>query len=81
LYRFPIGQADDPDGGKDTAKMNLEPTDDQQMLLDAFTRFLDEESSTARVRAALPTGFDAELWRGLPKTRAAWPWACSTPSF
>jgi len=65
LYRFPIGQADDPDGGKDTAKMNLEPTDDQQMLLDAFTRFLDEESSIARVRAALPTGFDAELWRGL----------------
>ena len=45
--------------------MNLEPTDDQQMLLDAFTRFLDEESSIARVRAALPTGFDAELWSGL----------------
>ncbi|MCB2049663.1 MAG: acyl-CoA dehydrogenase family protein [Novosphingobium sp.] len=45
--------------------MNLDPTDDQQMMLDAFTRFLDEESSIARVRAALPSGFDAELWSGL----------------
>jgi alkylation response protein AidB-like acyl-CoA dehydrogenase len=45
--------------------MNLEPTEDQQMMLDAYTRFLDEESSIARVRAALPTGFDAELWSGL----------------
>ncbi len=45
--------------------MNLEPTDDQQMMLDAYTRFLDEESSIARVRAALPTGFDAALWTGL----------------
>lgn len=45
--------------------MNLEPTDDQQMMLDAFTRFLDEESSIARVRAALPIGFDAGLWTGL----------------
>jgi alkylation response protein AidB-like acyl-CoA dehydrogenase len=45
--------------------MNLEPTDDQQMMLDAFTRFLDEQSSVARVRAALPLGFDAALWGGL----------------
>ena len=45
--------------------MNLEPTDDQQMMLDAFTKFLDEESSIARVRAVLPSGFDAELWSGL----------------
>jgi alkylation response protein AidB-like acyl-CoA dehydrogenase len=45
--------------------MNLEPTEDQQMMLDMFTRFLDEQSSVARVRAALPTGFDAELWSGL----------------
>lgn len=45
--------------------MNLEPTQDQQMMLDTFARFLDEHSSIARVRAALPSGFDADLWRGL----------------
>lgn len=45
--------------------MNLEPTEDQQMMLDSFTRFLDTESSIERVRAALPIGFDRKLWSGL----------------
>lgn len=45
--------------------MNFDPTDDQEMLRDTFARFLDENSSTARVRAALPSGFDKRLWQGL----------------
>ncbi len=42
--------------------MNLELSADQQMLRETFARLLDEHSSTARVRAALPSGFDAALW-------------------
>lgn len=45
--------------------MNFEPSDDQAMIAETFARFLDEHSSMARVRAALPSGFDAELWRGI----------------
>lgn len=45
--------------------MNFELTEDQQMMRDMFARFLDENSTTARVRAAAPSGFDAALWKGL----------------
>jgi len=45
--------------------MNFALTDDQEMLRATFARYLDENSSTVRVRAALPSGFDAHLWRGL----------------
>ncbi len=45
--------------------MNFDLTDDQEMMRDMFARFLDEHSSTMRVRAALPSGFDAALWTGL----------------
>lgn len=45
--------------------MNFDLTDDQEMLRSTFARFLDENSSTVRVRAAQPSGFDAELWKGL----------------
>jgi 3-oxochol-4-en-24-oyl-CoA dehydrogenase len=45
--------------------MNFAITDDQDMLRGTFARYLDENSSTVRVRAALPSGFDASLWRGL----------------
>jgi alkylation response protein AidB-like acyl-CoA dehydrogenase len=45
--------------------MNLEPSADQKQITESFARFLDEESSTARVRAALPSGFDPALWQGL----------------
>jgi alkylation response protein AidB-like acyl-CoA dehydrogenase len=50
--------------------MNLEPTDDQRAVVDAFTKFLDTESSIARVRAALPSGFDPALWKGLGRQGA-----------
>src|SRR5262249_4402210 len=45
--------------------LNFDLTDDQEMLRGSFARFLDENSSTARVRAALPSGFDQSLWKGL----------------
>ena len=45
--------------------MNFDPTPEQSMLIDAFTRLFAEESSIERVRASLPTGFDPELWQAL----------------
>jgi alkylation response protein AidB-like acyl-CoA dehydrogenase len=46
--------------------MNFDLTDEQQMMRDTFARFLDEHSSTVRVRKAQETaGFDAALWSGL----------------
>lgn len=45
--------------------MNLEPDNDQKLMADMLARFLTEESSMARVRAALDEGFDPQLWRGL----------------
>jgi alkylation response protein AidB-like acyl-CoA dehydrogenase len=50
--------------------MNLEISADQEALREAFARFLDQESSMARVRAALPSGFDPALWRGLAELGA-----------
>ena len=50
--------------------MNFDLTDDQEMVRDTFARFLDDNSSTVRVRAALPSGFDAQLWTGLAELGA-----------
>ena len=50
--------------------MNFELTEDQEMMRDMFARFLDENSSMARVRAAAPSGFDAGLWKGLAQQGA-----------
>jgi 3-oxochol-4-en-24-oyl-CoA dehydrogenase len=50
--------------------MNFSLTADQDMMRDMFARFLDEHSSTSRVRAALPTGFDRTLWNGLAELGA-----------
>jgi 3-oxochol-4-en-24-oyl-CoA dehydrogenase len=55
--------------------MNFALTDDQEMMRDMFARFLDEHSSTARVRAAQeskngPSGFDHDLWKGLAELGA-----------
>ena len=51
--------------------MQLDPTDDQLMMSEMFARFLDAESSIARVREAIPAGgFDAKLWRGLAEQGA-----------
>src|SRR5450755_1159224 len=50
--------------------MNFDLTEEQEMVRATFARFLDEKSSPVRVRAALPSGFDAEMWRGLAALRA-----------
>jgi alkylation response protein AidB-like acyl-CoA dehydrogenase len=56
--------------------MNLEPSDDQKLVVEAFSRFLGENSGAARVRAALPSGFDRDLWKGLADIGA---WAMRVP--
>ncbi|MBO9723535.1 MAG: acyl-CoA dehydrogenase [Novosphingobium sp.] len=51
--------------------MNFDLTDEQSMMRDTFARFLDENSSMARVRKAQETGgFDADLWTGLAELGA-----------
>ena len=50
--------------------MNLHLSDDQRMMRENFARFLTEESSMQRVRAAQPSGFDQKLWQGLAEMGA-----------
>jgi alkylation response protein AidB-like acyl-CoA dehydrogenase len=50
--------------------MNFNLSEEQQMMRDSFSRFLDEQSSMLRVRAAMPSGFDAKLWNGLAELGA-----------
>jgi 3-oxochol-4-en-24-oyl-CoA dehydrogenase len=50
--------------------MQLELTSDQRMMVDTFARFLDAQSSSERIRAALPQGFDRALWKGLAELGA-----------
>jgi alkylation response protein AidB-like acyl-CoA dehydrogenase len=44
-------------------KLNL--SDDSLLVQDMFEKFFTAEATSARVRAAEPTGFDADLWRDL----------------
>jgi alkylation response protein AidB-like acyl-CoA dehydrogenase len=50
--------------------MNLDLSEDQQLMRDSFARLLNEQSSMARVRAALPSGFDPMLWAALAELGA-----------
>ncbi len=55
--------------------MNFDLTEEQEMVRDTFARFLDQQSSMSRVRAAMApenggTGFDAAMWRGLAELGA-----------
>ena len=51
--------------------MNFDLTEEQDMMRDSFARFLDDNSSPARVRKAIETGgFDADLWSGLAELGA-----------
>jgi 3-oxochol-4-en-24-oyl-CoA dehydrogenase len=43
--------------------MNFALSEEQELMRDSFARFLDAQSSTVRVRAAMPSGFDAKMWR------------------
>ncbi len=48
--------------------MDLSLSAEQELLVDAFSALYAKESSTERVRAAEPLGFDAELWARLLET-------------
>ncbi len=51
--------------------MNFDLSEDQRMMRESFARFLDEQSSSERVRAAAETGgFDPQLWQGLAELGA-----------
>jgi 3-oxochol-4-en-24-oyl-CoA dehydrogenase len=50
--------------------MNFELSQEQQLMQETFARFLNEESTMDRVRAALPSGFDQALWTGLAELGA-----------
>ncbi len=52
--------------------MNFDLTEEQEMMRDTFARFLDENSSTVRVRKAIDEsgGFDPALWSGLAELGA-----------
>ena len=51
--------------------MNFELTDEQRLMQDTTIRFLNEHSSSERVRAAVEkNGFDSELWSGLAELGA-----------
>ncbi len=45
--------------------MDLNPSEEQQQLIDTFVAFYAKESPIDRVRAAEPTGHDAALWSHL----------------
>ena len=45
--------------------MDLNPSGEQQQLIDAFAAFYAKECPLERVRAAEPSGHDADLWASL----------------
>jgi 3-oxochol-4-en-24-oyl-CoA dehydrogenase len=50
--------------------MNLALSEEQDMMRATFARYLTEQSTMPRVRAALPLGFDRALWTGLAELGA-----------
>ena len=48
--------------------MDLNPSDEQQQLIEAFGALYAKESAPERVRAAEPLGFDRKLWDQLLET-------------
>lgn len=50
--------------------MDLALSDEQQQLVDSFSGLFAKESSSERVRAAEPLGFDADLWATLVEVGA-----------
>ncbi|UXA20105.1 acyl-CoA dehydrogenase family protein [Mycobacterium sp. SMC-4] len=48
--------------------MDLSLSDEQKQLVESFAALYARESSSERVRAAEPLGFDPELWRALRDT-------------
>ena len=50
--------------------MNFDLTAEQEMVRETFARFLDQNCTPQRLRAAEASGFDAELWHGLAELGA-----------
>ena len=50
--------------------MRLRLPDESLLVKELFERFFAAESTSARVRAAEPVGFDAQLWRDLVAVEA-----------
>ena len=50
--------------------MNFDLSEEQELMRGSFARFLDQQSSMVRVRAAQPLGFDAAMWTGLAELGA-----------
>jgi alkylation response protein AidB-like acyl-CoA dehydrogenase len=50
--------------------MDLNPSEEQQLLIDAFAALYSKESPPERVRAAEPSGHDPDLWRRLHEAGA-----------
>jgi len=50
--------------------MNFDLTAEQEMMRESYARFLKEQSSMSRVRAAMASGFDRALWNGLAELGA-----------
>ena len=48
--------------------MDLNPSEEQQQLIEAFGQLYEKESSSERIREAEATGFDADLWATLRET-------------
>jgi alkylation response protein AidB-like acyl-CoA dehydrogenase len=62
--------APDPGSREGAGTMDLNLSDEQQQLVDAFGGLYAKESSTERVRAAEPLGHDADLWDRLKENGA-----------
>ena len=54
----------------DEASMNLQLSEEQELLRETFAQLFASESSPERVRAAEPLGFDEGLWKHLAETGA-----------
>lgn len=50
--------------------MDLSLTGEQRQLVDSFAALFARESTSERVRAAEPLGFDLKLWKALLETGA-----------
>ena len=50
--------------------MDLSLSGEQRQLVDSFAAMYARESTSQRVRAAEPLGFDSRLWKALLETGA-----------
>lgn len=53
---------------RELSRLDLNLADEQRQLVDSFAAIYARESTSERVRAAEPSGFDPKLWRALLET-------------